>query len=82
MRKYKTEIILITLVATLMIIAAYGSYKNSVAWNEFKIEHDCEITEKVDSTTSTGISSTGQVVSFTSSGYTKWLCDDGVTYTR
>ena len=59
--------LLITFMAFVICVAAYGSFKDFQAWPAFKVEHNC----KIVSTT---------VPSFLTPSKVAWLCDDGITY--
>lgn len=74
---------LVVAVMVLVLIALVAALvQDNQNWQKFKVEHNCKVVGKTAGTWSTGISSSGSVVSVSTPGQTGWACDDGVTYWR
>ena len=72
------------IVVTILGLSIGFSIKDSNTWKQFKINHNCEITQVKDSTSSTGIGIgiDGQVgtLLINTPKQNAWLCDDGIIY--
>ena len=80
----------IVIIAALVALCLYGTHLELQQWEEFKVAHSCEITQKMKipltlnpvvtvgggGNVGTGITASG--------GEEKkgWLCDDGIVYWR
>jgi len=78
----------IILVIALIPVAIYGSIQDQKQWEAFKIEQNCEITQKMAGHASVGMmpiiggqGGMGMVTTVTPDK-TAWTCDDGITYWR
>ncbi len=80
--------LLVLVTVVLCVAAVCKSTDRRAAWEAFKVEHHCEITDKmagnVDVNVGVALDTNGdlsQVVTVKETpSKTGWLCDDGVTY--
>lgn len=81
---------IICLVVGVAALSIWAAIEESKQWQEFAIQHDCKVTQKIKATTSTGygygLMANGQMgtgmITTTTAAKTAYLCDDGVTYWR
>lgn len=76
------EKVLVILVSIAMIGCFYLMLIEAEKWEEFKVEHKCKVVAHIRGSTSTGFSSSGNIVTVQEADKTGWLCNDGVTYYR
>ncbi len=59
-----------------LVLLLLSGCKEDDDWRQFKIDHHCKITQRMDSSSS--FTSGGHVVF--NDAKVGWLCDDGITY--
>lgn len=68
----------------LFILLCVAAWQEGEEWEQFKVQHSCKITGKMDGdlVVGFGTSSSGSMVTTVSTTDDKvgWTCDDGITY--
>ncbi len=82
----RTELYIGGAIVLLLAVMMFLAVKQDRKWEEFIIENNCVVVERISGSTSlgTGVSSSGQVVTMPVhiAAKTAYKCDDGVTYWR
>lgn len=87
-----TEIAVVIIVFVLLVLAFFGAdkqmKKEQLEWQQFSLQHKCEIVGVKESSTTMGIGPTFSTkpgfstMVMTIPAQTGWLCDNGITYWR
>jgi hypothetical protein len=73
---------LLALLVVGIAVAIVLGFREEAEWERFREEHRCRVVGKERGQVHHAFGPKGQYTPVYSSGRTRWLCDDGVEYTR